>query len=414
MNKPKGTRDYYGKDQELREYIKSTIQTVSTINNFKQIETPIFESAEVFTKAIGETTDIVSKEMFVFNDKKDRTMVLRPEGTAAVIRAAVENKLLSGALPVKLSYYGPMFRYERPQKGRQRQFTQFGVETFSEKNPYIDAETILFAKTILDSLEIEYELVINSLGDKETRVKYSDALKKYFEEYKTELSDLSISRLKSNPLRILDDKIDGKKEFVKNAPKINEFYNDETKAYFEKITSFLEGMDIEFTVDPTLVRGLDYYSDTAFEFVSSSEKSGSQSTLIGGGRYDNLVKNFGGPDVSGVGFAIGIERLMIELSDLDAREPQVDVYVMNISEEAQVANMAVIYMLRKAGFITEWNYKPTKINKAFVKADKSGATVKVITGAKELAEGKVMVKVGSDQKEIKLEDLVEYIDGKVE
>ncbi|MCK5806865.1 MAG: ATP phosphoribosyltransferase regulatory subunit, partial [Mycoplasmataceae bacterium] len=215
MNKPKGTRDYYGKDQELREYIKSTIQTVSTINNFKQIETPIFESAEVFTKAIGETTDIVSKEMFVFNDKKDRTMVLRPEGTAAVIRAAVENKLLSGALPVKLSYYGPMFRYERPQKGRQRQFTQFGVETFSEKNPYIDAETILFAKTILDSLEIEYELVINSLGDKETRVKYSDALKKYFEEYKTELSDLSISRLESNPLRILDDKIDGKKEFVK-------------------------------------------------------------------------------------------------------------------------------------------------------------------------------------------------------
>ena len=410
MMKPKGTRDYYGKEQNLREYIKSIIQAISSVNNFKEIETPIFESVDVFTKSIGETTDIVSKEMFQFKDRKDRDMVLRPEGTAAVIRAVVENKLLSGMLPVKLFYYGPMFRYERPQKGRQRQFTQFGVEVFSEKNPYIDIEVILLAKTILDSLGIEYELLLNSLGDKETRVKYSKSLKKYFLKYKNQLSELSLSRIETNPLRILDDKIDGKKDFVKNAPKIDEFYNKETKDYFKVITNFFKHMDIKFRIDTTLVRGLDYYSDTAFEFISSSYKAGSQSTLIGGGRYNNLVKHFGGPDVSGVGFAIGIERLMNELSPFDEIKTNIDVYVMNISAEVQVENMAVIYMLRKAGFITDWNYKPAKIAKAFAKADKSEAPIKVITGAKELSNGTVIVKIDSKQEVIKLENLIEYID----
>ena len=416
MNRPKGTKDNFDNNQVLRDYIEETINSVAILNNFSKIETPIFEKAEVFKRAVGETSDIVSKEMYSFTDRKGREMVLRPEGTAGVVRAIVENKLYAQSLPLKLFYYGPMFRYERPQKGRQRQFTQFGVEMLSDKSPYADAEVILLAHSILESLGIQTKLVINSLGNKETRDNYSKAVKKYLEVYKDQLTDDSINRLDKNPLRILDDKVDGEKDFVKNAPKISEFYSEDTKAYFETVQEFLTAMGISFEVNPVLVRGLDYYSDTAFEFISISGKSGSQSTIIGGGRYSNLVKQFGGPDLSGVGFAFGIERLMNEFNIdevVEARKLNVEAYVMNLSEETTAPALGIAHMLRRAGYITEWNQKPMKLQKAFAAAEKVGTSAYIIAGAKELAKNKVNVKIDGEQETVDIDSLVEFLDGKL-
>ena len=415
MQKPKGTKDNFGYVQYLRQFVFDTLRDVSTIFNYKEIETPIFESKEVFVRAVGETSDIVSKEMYAFKDKGNRDMVLRPEGTAGVIRALVENKLYAHALPLKLFYIGQMFRYENPQKGRQRQFTQFGIETFGEKSPYLDAEVILFASTILDALNIKYDLRINSLGDKATRDAWSKALKTYFKPFKDQLTETSQARLETNPMRILDDKVDSKKDFVKNAPKINEFYSDEIKSYFTDLTDFLETLGIPFTVDSNLVRGLDYYTDTAFEFLSVSKEAGSQSTLIGGGRYENLVSQFGGPELSGIGFGLGIERIVNDLSAMIKEEDineAPEVFVMNIDAEATASALGVVYMLRRAGITTEWNYKPAKINKAFNKADNSGATFKIIAGAKDLAKESVTVKWENYQESVKLDDLVAFINNR--
>ncbi len=412
MNRPKGTKDIYGKEQLVREYVFDILKSVASVYNFKKIETPIFEAKEVFVRSVGETSDIVTKEMYVFKDKSDREMVLRPEGTAGTIRAIVENKLYA-KLPIKVFYEGPMFRYENPQKGRQRQFTQFGVEMISDRNPYSDIEIIMMASLILKELKIPYLLKINSLGDKQTREAYSSALKDYFKPYLDQLTDDSIKRLDKNPLRILDDKIDSQKEFVKNAPRINEFYSPEIKAYFETVINFLKTTNVNFEIDTTLVRGLDYYTDTAFEFVSVSGAAGSQSTIIGGGRYQNLIKDFGGPDLSGIGFGLGIERIVNELIDvIDESEIQSDphIFVLNIAEKFQLETMKIVEMFRTSGFIVEWNTKPAKLTKAFEKADDSKAHVLVIAGEKELSNGQITIKMHGEQQTIKITDAIEVID----
>ena len=416
MDRPRGTKDIYGKRKLVRDKVIKTMKTIARIYNFKEIETPIFEKKEVYTKSVGETSDIVSKEMYAFKDKKNRDMVLRPEGTAGIIRSYVQNKLFADPNMQKLFYIGPMFRYENPQKGRQRQFSQFGVELFGEKNPYLDGEVILMGKFILEALSLEYELLINSLGDKESRDNYSTALKKYFAKFKDDLSSDSLKRLDTNPLRILDDKIDAQKEFVKKAPKISDFYSNESKEYFKTLTSFLDKLDIKYTIDNNLVRGLDYYTDTAFEFVSKSDSVGSQDTLIGGGRYENLVKKFGGPDISGVGFGIGIERIVNDYLNKITKDKitfPIDVYVLNIAPDAQDATAGLVQLLRLGGFITEWNSKPIKLQKAFIKAEKSLATYQIIAGAKELAEGKVVIKYKNSQEVIEISKLVDYLDQKI-
>ena len=412
MNKPKGTRDIYGRRQTIRTSVKETLRSVAALYNFKEIETPIFERKEVFVKSVGESSDIVSKEMYEFKDKKGRSMVLRPEGTAGTIRAVVENKLFVNEETSKLFYMGPMFRYENPQKGRQRQFTQFGVEMISDRDPYADAEVILMGDLILKAFGLKNELLINSLGDKETRQKYSKVLKEYFTEHKSELSEESIRRIETNPMRIFDDKIDSKKDVVINAPKISEFYSEDSRVYFETLIGFLKELDIDFTIDHTLVRGLDYYTDTAFEFVSKSDVAGSQSTLIGGGRYSGLIKSFGGPDKSGVGFGLGIERIVndLEVTITDEElKPSLHAYVLNISKDAQNATAGLVNMLRSAGLIVDWNRTPTKLVKAFAKADKAGANYYVIAGEKELAEGNVVVKLNGKQKTVAITDLIDYI-----
>ena len=411
MNKPKGTRDIFGKRQEIRTTVLAHLRTVSEIYDFKEIETPIFEKKEVYSKAVGESSDIVSKEMYEFEDKKGRKMTLRPEGTAGVIRAVVENKLYIQD-PLRLFYMGPMFRYENPQKGRQRQFTQFGVELISEKSPIVDAEVIMMADMILKTLGIESELQLNSIGDLKTRTAYSKALKEYFTKNKKDLTADSIKRIETNPMRILDDKVDSKKDVVKNAPMIDEFYSKETKEYFDALKEFLTQMGIEFKVVKTLVRGLDYYSDTAFEFVSLSSNAGSQSTIIGGGRYDSLISSFGGPELSGIGFGVGIERLINDVEERIGKEDTTvapDVFVLNISAESQTATAGLVYMLRSAGISVAWNSKVTKLQKAFVKAEKSKAHYNIIAGEKELSKGEVVVKHHGIQDVVKLDKLVEYL-----
>ncbi|CAM9095521.1 histidine--tRNA ligase [Mycoplasma marinum] len=418
FKKPKGTKDIYGSRQENRELVIKTLEAIASFYNFKKIDTPIFESVDLFKRSVGETSDIVSKEMYEFKDKKNREFVLKPEGTAGVIRAFVENKIFAESQPSKLFYLTPAFRYERPQKGRQRQFTQFGIELIGIKSPTADAEVIMLAYQILNSLEVpNFKLHINSLGDKETRDNYSNALKKYLSEYKEQLTEQSVKRLDINPLRILDDKIDGNKEFVKNSPKIQEFYTKETKDYFEKVKKLLEAANIEYEISPKLVRGLDYYSEIIFEFNSYSEVTGSQSAIIGGGRYDKLVKQFGGPELSGVGFGLGVERLVNEVENVrEANKPYIDAYIVNMNDETTLATTSLAYMLRNAGFTIEHNLKVMKLNKAFDKASKEGAKFVIIFGKKEIQEGKIVVKnqITSEQESVDIMKIVEYLDERIE
>ncbi|NQZ29064.1 MAG: histidine--tRNA ligase [Mycoplasmatales bacterium] len=418
FKRPKGTKDIYGQRQEYRTLVLKTLEGIASFYNFKEIETPIFESIDLFKRSVGETSDIVAKEMYEFNDKKGREFVLRPEGTAGTIRAYVENKMYAQSQPTKLFYNGPIFRYERPQKGRQRQFTQFGIELIGAKSPAADAEAIMMAYQMLMTLKIKkVKLLINSIGDSNTRNNYSKALREYFENYKEELTELSISRLEKNPLRILDDKIDGQKEFVKNAPKISEFYSKESKQYFEKVKKLLDGVMIPYEVSDKLVRGLDYYSETIFEFVSDSEAAGSQSTIIGGGRYDNLVEQFGGPSISGIGFGLGVERLVNEVEMIHNEiKPTVDVFVVNMDDDTTIATSSLTYMLRTAGFSVEYNLLPMKLNKAFDKSKSVGAKFVIIFGKNELKQGEVVIKnqENGNQDSVDIMEIIDYLDERME
>lgn len=371
--KPKGTKDLFNKEAKLFELIRETFFEVSNQFNFHYIETPIFESSEIFTRSSGEFSDIVNKEMYTFQDKSNRNLTLKPEGTAPFIRAYVENKLYADNTNNKFFYYTPCFRYEQPQKGRQRQFTQAGIEFISNKNPFNDLEVILFADKFLKKLKIkDFKLVINCIGDKETRLNYSNKLKEYFQNYKHLLEKKSLERLENNPLRILDDKIESQKDFVKNAPKIFDFLSEESKQYFDKIIELLKD-NIEFEIDYSLVRGLDYYDDFVFEFVSLSLALGSQSTILAGGRYNNLIFEFGGPDLSAIGFASGVERLFEIISfnnNLNIKNVKADFYIASFSEQEILENLKLINKLRDNEFNIEWNKTPAKIKNIFKNAEK--------------------------------------------
>lgn len=412
MQKPKGTKDIYGSNANLHNLTTNLLEEIVKLFNFSKIETPIFEFKDVFSKTVGQTSEIVSKEMFEFTDKSQRNLVLRPEGTASIMRAVAENKMYAKSLPLKLYYLGPMFRYENPQKGRQRQFTQFGVEIIGAKSPFLDAEVILCATTILKSLGLKYKLKINSLADLKTRKEWFKALTLYFSKFENQLSKTSIKRIKENPMRILDDKVDGKKDFVLSSPKINQFYSQDTKNYFQTLLSFLKVMDIKYEVDYNLVRGLDYYTDTTFEFLPVDSSTSSQSTFIGGGRYDNLLSQFGGPNLSGVGFAIGLERLISnlppEIVSQSENNEQLSVFVLNLDDQVTKAALAIVYMLRQANIKTDWNFQPTKISKAFDKGAKLGAQIFIIVGPKDIVNNQVVVKFQSKQKLVKIDDLVQY------
>ncbi|MGC7173713.1 histidine--tRNA ligase [Metamycoplasma hominis] len=347
----KGTRDIYGLEEKVLNLIENKFFRIIKNYNFKRICTPIIEDANLFIRSVGETSDIVSKEMYLFKDNGQRDIALRPEGTASTIRAFVENKI-NNLEPTKLAYFGPMFRYERPQKGRYRQFIQGGVELIENSTVENNFEIIKLAYDFLKSLKISnITLEINNLGSFESRNNYIEILKEYFSKYKEQLSEISLIRLQKNVLRILDDKEEIKKDFVKNAPRLIDYLSSIEKERFNNLLDLLDEFEIKYVINPYLVRGLDYYNDVVFEFVSNSDALGSQCTVLGGGRYDGMIKSFGGPDIGSIGFAFGVDRLMeIIMSNID-NYPELSfnetILIAYLNEDEKNEIRKIAYDLRK-------------------------------------------------------------------
>ena len=396
--KPKGTADILPSDSKKWQFVEQTAQDVFESYNFHEIRTPIFESYDVFERSSGESSDVVSKEMYDFYDKGERHIALRPEGTAGVVRAYVENKLFGPeqVKPYKVYYHGPMFRYERPQSGRQRQFHQIGVEAFGSTSPQLDVEVMAMAEQLLSKLQINgMKLVINSLGDAKTREDYHQALVDYLMPFEGELSEDSKRRLGTNPLRILDSKDQHDQEIVQNAPTILDFLTPESEAHFEAVKDGLSALGIDFDVDHTMVRGLDYYTDTIFEImVTSPAFNNSEMTVIAGGRYDGLVKEFGGPEEAGIGFGIGVERLLLLLAqDNDEVTPApLDCYVVKTSDNVTTPAFEILQSIRRAGFSADQDYLDRKVKAQFKTADRLQARFVITVGESELAQQQVPIK----------------------
>ncbi|VEF47678.1 histidyl-tRNA synthetase [Bacillus freudenreichii] len=413
---PRGTQDILPGVVEKWQFIEKKAKEICSKFQYKEIRTPIFEQTELFQRSVGDTTDIVQKEMYTFEDRGGRSLTLRPEGTAAVVRSYAENKMYGQAVqPVKLYYFGPMFRYERPQAGRYRQFVQFGIEAIGSDDPSIDAEVISLAMELYRELGLKkLRLVINSLGDSSSRKAHRDALIAHFKPSIGEFCADCQQRLETNPLRILDCKKDRDHELMKTAPSILDYLNDESRSYFEKVKKHLTDMQIDFVVDPTLVRGLDYYNHTAFEIMSEAEGFGAITTLCGGGRYNGLVQDVGGPDQPGIGFALSIERL---LSALDAEEVElpheeaVDCYIIALGDEAMNYSMPLLQQLRREGFSAEKDYMGRKMKAQFKAAERLHAKHVLIIGEDELEKGLAVIKdlQTGEQEDVPLENIVSYL-----
>lgn len=415
---PRGTVDILPAQSEKWQELEQLLRTICANYNVKEIRTPIFEHTELFNRAVGDTTDVVSKEMYTFEDRKGRSMTLRPEGTAGIARAYVENKLYG--MPEKLQkvyYMGPMFRYERPQNGRQRQFHQFGVEMLGVESPYVDVECMLMAVTVVKALGLKnIQLHINTLGDQESRDAYREALQNHFQPVLNDLCHDCQVRYEKNPLRILDCKVDKNHPMMKTAPKTIDYLTDNAKAHFEKVCALLDDLEIDYVVDPNLVRGLDYYSHTVFEIISDDPKLGAGSTVGGGGRYNGLVEELGGPQTPGVGFAFGMERLMIALGDDHEDEEGLDVYIMPLGSEAKDLAMQIMTMLRANGFTCDMDQCDRGLKGQFKSADRFHAHFSMIIGDEEVQKEVVNMKCNhtKEQVEVPLENIVEFIENHYE
>lgn len=419
LQKPKGTYDIYGDKALTYLYFRKLVEALMDKYNAKYFETPIFESSELFHRGVGETTDIVSKETYDFKDRGDRDLTLRPEGTAGIVRCFIENKLYAENLPLKAWYLGPMFRYERPQAGRYREFYQFGFEAFGSFDAMMDAEVIGIVCNLFKILGLKGVSVnINTLGDKESRENYRKALLDYFKPYLNDLCDDCRRRYEKNPLRILDCKVDSSNEIMKNAPKMTDYLNEESREHFDKVKEYLDAMGINYKVNPSIVRGLDYYTHTVFEVQADIEGFGSQNTLAAGGRYDHLVEFVGGPSVPGVGFAVGLERLFLALDaeNIDIREiicP--DVYIFSADDEQKPYVLSLSNDLRLAGFNVEIDYNGKNFKSNFKQADKVNARYIIIIGEEEV-ESKLLTVKNNETKEeykVKLDKIIEFLDEKL-
>ncbi len=412
INIPKGTKDVLPKDSYKWQYIEEKARKVASTYGIKEIRTPIFEHTEVFLRGVGDTTDIVNKEMYTFNDKGGRSITLKPEGTSAVARSFIENGMANEALPVKLFYLTPCFRYERPQAGRLRQFHQFGVEVFGSQTPDTDAELILLAKSFLDEIGItELTLNINSIGCKTCRAEYNKALKEYLKSNLDNMCEQCKERFNTNPLRILDCKNPECIEINRNAPRILDYLCDDCKSHFESVKSLLDGAGVKYVVNSGIVRGLDYYTKTVFEFVS--EAIGAQGTVCGGGRYDGLIEEMGGAKTCGVGFGLGIERLLLLMDNLGMKIPDnggIKVYVAPISKNEYSTAFNATYLLRKAGISAETDHMERSLKAQFKYADKLNAEYVAVIGEDEAAKGVAKVKRMCDgfSEEVRLSELAEY------
>lgn len=396
--RPKGTNDILPGESEKWQFVEETARLLFKDYQFDEIRTPLFEHIEVILRSVGDTSDIVTKEMYDFYDKGNRHITLRPEGTAPIVRSFVENKLYGPEFPkpYKVYYTGPMFRYERPQKGRLRQFHQIGVECFGSKNPATDVEIMAMAMAFFEQLGIsDLRLVINTLGDSETRVSYRQALIEYLTPFEEQLSADSKRRLHENPLRVLDSKDKKDKEIVANAPQILDYLTAESKTHFETVIAMLDALGIVYEVDSNMVRGLDYYTHTIFEIMHDSDALGTQSTICAGGRYDNLIEEFGGESTPGFGFGIGIERVLLTLDSEGIELPTIDTidaYVVHLGEETNVEALKLVQAIRNAGFSADRDYMGRKAKAQFKSADKAKARLVVTIGDSELAEQQVKIK----------------------
>lgn len=409
---PRGTYDILPEEMNEWHDVERVIREVTKLYRYQEIRTPYFESTKVF-KRENDSSDMVNKEMYTFN-MSDESYTLRPEGTAGVIRAFDQHKLYgSMELPARLYYMGAMFRHERPQKGRQRQFTQFGVENIGAKTPELDAETIALGYDIVKKMDISsVKVLINTLGDDESRKAYREALKKHFEPHLDELCGDCHRRFEQNPLRILDCKVDHDLDCMKDAPKLSDCLNEESKEYFNRVLKALDTLGIPYEIDERLVRGLDYYTHTVFEVVSTREDSGAQATIFGGGRYDHFVEYYGGPEMSGIGFAIGLERLVSlakEEGHNFVEEAPLDVYVIGLGD---VSDSVLKYTqeLRHAGYVAEGNLVPRGLKAQFKSADRKNAKYIIIIGEDEVKNGTLNIKKsGEEQITIKEDALLETI-----
>lgn len=421
IQKPKGTYDVNGEYGRKVLYLEDLLKTLMEKYNYEYVRTPLFESSELFHRGVGETSDIVTKETYDFTDRGERNMTLRPEGTAGVVRSFIENKMYGRAdMPVKTWYYGPMYRYERPQSGRFREFYQFGVEVFGTSSPLMDAEVISIPVRFYELLGLKnIKVNINSLGDGESRKKYREALIEYFKPYIDDLCEDCQTRFLKNPLRILDCKVDADKDIMKNAPKMIDYLNDASKKHFEDVQKYLRAMDIKFVVNPKIVRGLDYYTHTVFEVEASVEGFGSQNVLGAGGRYDNLVENLGGPKTPGVGFALGLERLITALNFEKINlidENSIDVYVVPMSELENDYAISLLDCLRMNGFKADMDYMARNFKSNFKQADRLNSKYVVLVGDEETKTGVLTIKDNKTKEEYKVkeEELIEFFDEKIE
>lgn len=398
INIPKGTKDMLPSEAYKWHYVERIARQTAANFGFKEIRTPMFEHTELFLRGVGETTDIVNKEMYTFDDKGGRSMTLRPEGTAGVARCFIENGLGGGVMPMKAYYIASVFRYEKPQNGRLREHHQFGVECYGSDSPSADAEIIALADTFLRNAGLEsLELNLNSIGCPTCRAAYNKALKEYIGENLHCMCGQCQTRFEKNPLRILDCKEEKCKAITKNAPKILDFLCDDCKAHFEAVQSILTDLGIKFTINPGIVRGLDYYTRTVFEFVSTD--IGSQGTVCGGGRYNNLVEEVGGKPTPAVGFGLGLERLLLVLENtnsLKAEEESVEYYFAPLGDNAKALSRKIVFELRRKGVSAETDIMDRSVKAQMKYADKIGAKFVIVIGDDEIEKGVVSVKNMAD------------------
>jgi len=410
---PRGTKDVLPEEASLWQFVEEAGREVFQLYNYKEIRTPIFESTDLFTRSIGSTTDIVKKEMYTFPDRKGRSLTLRPEETAPVVRAGLENNLISPDQLIKLYYLGPMFRYERPQAGRQRQFHQAGIEVFGSADPMLDAEVIqlsvkLFEKIGLKDLEVD----INSVGDKKCQPLYREAIQKYFKENINHMCDDCKERFGLNPLRILDCKEAPCQKYIEKAPAAIDYLCGECKNHFEQVIRWLESLRVRYRINDRLVRGLDYYTKTAFEVVS--KQLGAQNAVCGGGRYDDLVEELGGKPTPAIGFAIGLERVIaiLKQSSVTSRRPSVlELFIATMGEEPKAVGFKLMTQAREKGISADMDYLRKSLKAQMKSADRLGAKYVYIIGEEELKKKSAMFKnmKTAEQKEVAFDNLIEVL-----
>ena len=405
----RGTKDIIGEEAKKYVYISNVAQKMFENYGYNFVKTPIFEETELFKRGIGEATDVVEKEMYTFKDRGDRSITLRPENTASLVRCYLENAIYAKEEISRFYYNGSMFRYERPQAGRQREFNQIGLEVFGEKSPKVDAEVIAIGYKFLKKLGIsDLEVKINSVGSKESRTIYREKLIEHFSKHLDDMCDDCKDRINRNPLRLLDCKVDKDKDFYKSAPNIIDFLFEDERKHYEDVKKYLDVFGIKYTEDPTLVRGLDYYSSTVFEIVTN--KLGSQGTVLGGGRYDNLLKELGDKDIPAVGFATGVERIMMLLGE-NYPKNNPDVYIAWLGENTSETALKIAESLRDNDIKVYIDYSEKGMKSHMKKADKLSVRYCIILGEDELNKGIVLLKDFStrEQKEAKIEEIINQI-----